>query len=180
MAHNQRVLRNNLPLRMLPVKGSVAEIEVGDLVFFDSNFQANSNQDTVRPASSGSAGASAADGRYQFANLFAGVATQGHHATSYDKNVPVAVDAEIEVTIANSTGTATAANAIVAQGTKVGVAVNGSFVPLNGGLVQVDGLLSVTVADNEAIGRTSRQIKSGDTTCWVHIKSVYVFGQTGV
>ena len=62
MANIQRVLHNYLPLRQLPVKGSAANIEVGDFVFFDERFQGNTSQHTIRPASSGSAGASAGDG----------------------------------------------------------------------------------------------------------------------
>lgn len=180
MANIQRVLKNYTSLRKYPVKGSAEAIEVGDLVFFDERFQANTTQQTLRPAGAGSVGSSAGDGRYQFANLFVGVASGRHDLNSFDKNVPVAVNAEIECVICNSTGVATAATADIPPGKKVGVAVNGSFAPVNGGKVQIDGHHSVTVADNQAIGKLSRQVKNGDTTCWVHIVGMDVFSQTGV
>ena len=180
MANVQRVLNDFLPMRQMPVKGSVAAIQTGDLVFWDTRFQANTNQQTIRPASSGSAGASAADGRAQFSTLFCGVAAERHDLNSYDKNQPVHVDCEAEFTIANSSGVATVANADIAPGTKVGVAVNSSNIPLDGGLVQIQGLHSVTIADGEAIGTLSRQIKNGDKTCRVHVKSTLVFSQTGI
>lgn len=179
MANTQRVLRSNLPLRRLPVKGSAAAIEVGDFVFFDDKFQGNTNQHTLRPASSGSAGASAADGRTQFAVWFSGVAHERHDLNSFDKNMGVDVDCEVEVKIANSTGVATAANAKIAYGAKVAIAVNSSNVPLDD-LVVIDGLHSVTVADAAAIGRLSRTVENGDTTCWVHVKAVQVMAQSGI
>lgn len=180
MANTPRVLRSNASSRRYPVKGSAEAIEVGDLVFFDARFQANTSQFTLRPPAAGSAGASAADGRYQFAQLFVGVANQRHDLNSFDKNMPVEVDCEIEAVICNSVGVATAATSDIAPGTKVGIAVNGSFVPVNGGKVQIDGHHSVTVADNQAVGYLSRVVKNGDTSCWVHVKSMHVFSQTGV
>lgn len=180
MANQMRVLRSHLPGRAYSVKGSAEAIQVGDLVFWDARFQANTSQQTLRPAGAGSAGANAGDGRYQFANLFAGVAMQRHDLNSFDKDLLVCVDGEIEMTIANSTGTATAATSDIAPGTKVGVAVNASFVPLNNGLCQIDGHHSVTVADNQAIGYLARKVKSGDETARVHIKGVHVFSQTGI
>lgn len=179
MANVQRVLHDYIPPRAYPVKGSVAAIEVGDLLFWNNIFQGTSSQDTVQPASAGSTGSSAADGRYQFANLFVGMAKQRHDLNSFDKSVLVSVDAEVEFVIANSTGVATVANADVDPGTKVGVAVTGAFVPIDD-LVQIDGLHSVTVADNEAIGRVSRQVKNGDRTVRVHIKGLHVFSQSGI
>lgn len=180
MANIQRVLMNNLSLRKMPVKGSAEAIEVGDAVFFDARFQGNTTQFTLRPAGAGSTGSSAGDGRFQFATNFSGIASSRHDLNSFDKSIPVAVDCEIEATICNSVGVATAATADIAPGTKVGIAVNGSFVPLNGGKVQIDGHHSVTVADNQAIGLLSRVVKSGDTSCRVHVKSVQVFSQTGI
>lgn len=179
MANTQRVLQDFLPMRAMPVKGSVANIQVGDALFWDTRFQANTNQQTIRPASSGSAGANAGDGRYQFAQLFCGVAAERHDTNSYDKNQPVHVDCEAEYTIANSSGVATAANADIAPGIKVGIAVDSSNIPIVN-MVQVDGLHSVTIADNQAIGTLSRQIKNGDKTCRVHVKSMLVFSQTGI
>ena len=175
MANIQRILRNNAPLRKMPVKGSVEAIEVGDLVFFDARFQGNTTQMTIRPAGAGSAGANAGDGRFQFATNFAGIATHRHDLNSFDKNVPVGVDCEIEAVICNSVGVATDATSDIAPGTRVGIAVNGSFVPVNGCKVQIDGHHSVTVAANQSIGYLSRQVKSGDKNCWVHVVSVHVF-----
>ena len=180
MANTPRVLKSNASSRRYPVKGSAEAIEIGDAVFFDARFQANTTQFTVRPASAGSVGASAADGRYQFAQLFVGIAAQRHDLNSFDKNIPIEVDCEIEATICNSVGVATAATADIAPGTKVGIAVNSSFAPLNGGKVQIDGHHSVTIADNQAIGFLSRVVKNGDATCWVHVKSMHVFSQSGV
>lgn len=179
MANNMRVVLSNVPHRALPVKGSVSSIEVGDFVILDATFQGQSSQITARPASAGSAGANAGDGRYQFANLFAGVSLHRHDLNSFDKNILVCVDGEVEALIANSTGVATAATADIAPGTKVGIAVNASFVPIDD-MVQVNGMHSVTVADNQAIGYVSRLVKSGDATVRVHIKSMQVFSQTGV
>lgn len=180
MANTARVLRSNASSRRYPVKGSAEAIDVGDLVFFEARFQANTQQFTLRPAGAGSTGASAADGRFQFASLFVGVANQRHDLNSFDKNMPIEVDCEIEAIICNSVGVATAATADIAPGTKVGVAVTGAFVPLNGGKIQIDGHHSVTVADNQAIGYLSRVVKNGDTSCWVHVQSMHVFNQTGI
>ena len=179
MANVQRVLRSNLSPRKYPVKGSVEAIEVGDAVFQDARFQGNTSQITVRPAGAGSTGSSAGNGRFQFATNFVGFSQGRHDLNSYDKNIPVNVDCEVEAVICNSTGVATAATSRIAAGTKVGIAVNGSFVPLNGGKVQIDGHHSVTVADNEAIGQLSRLVESGDSTCWVHIRGMHVFNQSG-
>ena len=175
----QRVLMDYISHRQYPVKGSVADIKVGDAVYLDNRFQANTTQQTVRPASSGSAGSSAADGRVQFATLFAGVAKSRHDLNSFDKNIPVSVDAEVEFIMVNSSAVDTAATADIPPGTKVGIAVDASNVPIND-RVMVQGHGSVTIADAEAIGLTSRQIKSGDKTCRIHIKSVQVFSQTGI
>lgn len=176
----QRVLHDYIGPRAYPVKGSVADIKVGDAVFLDVRFQGNTAQQTVRPASSGSAGSTAADGRYQFANLFAGVAEARHDLNSYDKNIPIAVDAEVEFIMVNSSGVDTAATADFAPGTQVAIAVDSSNVPINDRVV-VEGHGSVTtIADNEVIGLTSRQIKSGDKTVRVHIRSLQVFSQTGI
>ena len=81
--------------------------------------------------------------------------------------------------IANSTGAQTVANAEIDAGALVGIAVNTSNVPIDN-MVQVDGLLSATVAAAEAIGRLSRRIRSNDRTCRVHIVGMHVMGQTGV
>ncbi len=180
MSNNvQRVLQDYLPVRAYPVKGSVSDIKVGDAVYFDARFQANTTQQTIRAASAGSAGSTAADGRVQFATLFAGVARGRHDLNSYDKNVPVSVDAEVEFIMVNSSNVDTAATADFPPGTKVGIAVDSLSVPVND-RVMVQGHGSVTIADAEAIGYTSRQIKSGDKTVRVHIKSMQVFSQTGI
>jgi hypothetical protein len=180
MANVMRVTHSNLNLRSHSVKGSIEQIEVGDFVFQERRFQANTNQISLRPASAGSAGASAADGRFQFAEVFAGVSAQRHDATSFDKDeFGYWTDCEVEVLIANSVGVATAANAVIRVGAKVGIAVDGSFLQKDD-LVQIDGLHSVTVANNEAIGYVTRQIKSGDTHARVHVKSMLVFDQDGI
>ena len=182
MSNVQRVLQDYKPIRSYPVKGSAEAIETGDLLFWETRFQGNTaiTQNTVRPPSAGSTGSSAADGRYQFANLFVGVARQRHDLNSYDKaDFGVSVDCEIEMIIANSSGVQTVANTEIDAGAKVGIAVNTSFVPIDD-MVQVDGLLSSTIADNEAIGRLSRRIKNGDKTCRVHIVGMHVMGQTGI
>lgn len=181
MANVMRVLhQHGLPDRSMPVKGSAETMEVGDFLFLDNRFQGNTSQMTVRPASAGSAGANAGDGRKQFADLFAGVSNQRHDQNSYDKiGLSVCVDGEIEALICNSTGVATAATADIPVGTNVGIAVDSLNKPIDD-RVQVDGQLSVTVADNQAIGRTTRVTKSGATTVRVHIKSMYVFSQTGI
>ncbi len=176
----QRVLHDYLGPRAYPVKGSVADIKVGDALFLDARFQGNTAQQTVRPASSGSAGSTAADGRSQFATLFAGIAAARHDLNTFDKNIPVAVDAEVEFIIVNSAGVDTAVTADFAPGTQVAIAVDGSNVPINDRVV-VEGHGSVTtIADAEVIGLASRQIKSGDKTVRVHIKSMQVFSQVGV
>lgn len=179
MANVNRVHADNLPVRPYPVKGSVAQIEVGDFVFWDTRFQGNANQDTLRPASSGSAGSSEADGRSQFATLSVGVARGRHDLNSFDKNMSVSVDAIIEATIANSTGVATSVTADFDPGTNVGIAVNASFVPIDD-MVVVSGHGSVTVADAEAIGKVSHQIKNGNATVRFHLKGMHVFSQVGV
>ena len=180
MANVQNVLKDYRDVRAYPVKASVTDIEVGDMVFFDSRFQANANQNTLRPASAGSAGSSAADGRSQFATNFVGVSRQRHDVNTYDKSdFGVSVDCEVEMIIANSTGAQTVANAEIDAGALVGIAVNASNVPIDN-MVQVDGLLSATVAAAEAIGRLSRRIRSNDRTCRVHIVGMHVMGQTGV
>ena len=180
MANVMRVTHNNLNLRNHPVKGSVEAIEVGDFLYQDRGFQGNTNQITLRPASAGSAGANAGNGRFQFAEIFAGVAMQRHDLNSFDKdNFGYAVDCEVEVLIANSVGTATAATGFIAPGTKVGIAVDGSFVPVDD-RVQIDGHHSVTVADNQAIGYTTRLVKSGDTHARVQVKSMLIFDQAGI
>lgn len=181
MANVQRVLHDYLPPRSYPVKGSVGLIEVGDAVYWDSGFQGNSSQDTIRPASSGSAGSSAADGRKQFADIFVGVARQRHDLNSFDKtHFLVSVDCEIEAIITNATGVDTAATADIDPGTNVAIAVNASFVPLDDRVLVSGGPGSITVADNESIGKVSRQIKNGDATVRIHIKGLHVFSQTGV
>lgn len=181
MANVNRVLREgDVSPRAYPVKASVEAIEVGDFLFFDTRFQANTAQDTVRPASAGSAGSSAADGRYQFANLFVGVSRQRHDLNSFDKNVLVSVDSEIEAIITNATGVDTAATADIDPGIKVAIAVNASFVPLDDRVLISGGPGSITVADNEAIGYVSRQVKNGDATVRVHIRGLHVFSQTGI
>jgi hypothetical protein len=179
MANTQRVLSDYYPPRAYPVKGSAEAIQVGDLAFWEARFQASTSQTTLRPASAGSAGASAADGRKQFADLFAGVAGERHDLNSYDKNILVHVNCEVEYTIANSSGVATAANADVAPGTLVGAAVDTNNKPLTS-LVQIDGLHSVTVASNQAIGMVSRQVKNGDRTVRVHIQGTHVMTNVGV
>ena len=112
MANVMRVIHPHLPDRSMPIKGSAEAIQVGDFLFLDVRFQGNTTQMTVRPASAGSTGSSAGDGRYQFANLFAGVSNQRHDLNSYDKvGLNVCQDGEVEALICNSTGTATAATA---------------------------------------------------------------------
>ena len=181
MSNNvQRVLMDYISHRAYPVKGSVADIKVGDALFWDTRFQANTAQQTVRPASSGSAGSSAADGRYQFANLFAGIAKSRHDLNSFDKNIAVSVDCEIEMIMVNSSAVDTAATADFAPGIKVAIAVDASNIPINDRVVVVGHGSVSTIADNEAIGFTSRQIKSGDKTCRIHVKSLQVFSQTGI
>lgn len=181
MANVNRVLREGaVSPRAYPVKASVADINVGHFVYWDTRFQGNANQDTIRPAVSGSAGSSAADGRKQFADLFVGVARQRHDANSYDKNILVAVDCEIEAIITNATGVDTAATADMDPGVKVAIAVDSLFVPLNDRVLVSGGPGSITVADNESIGFVSRQIKNGDATVRVQIKGMHVFSQTGI
>lgn len=182
MANVNRVLREGVVSpRAYPVKASVAAIDVGDFVYWDTRFQGNADQDTIRPASSGSAGSSAADGRKQFADLFVGVARQRHDVNSFDKLASlVAVDCEIEAIIANLTGVDTAATADLDPGTNVGIAVNASFVPLDDRVIVSGGPGGATVADNEAIGKVSRQIKNGDKTVRVHIKGIHVMDLAGV
>lgn len=179
MANVMRILHDNIGARAYPVKGSIAEIEVGDFVFFNNIYQGLSNQQTIQPASSGSVGATAANSRFQFANLFVGVSHQRHAASSYDKNLLLSVDADVEAIICNTTGVETTASADAATGTKVGIACDASRVPLDDKIV-LDGINSVTVADNEAIGFVARQVKSGDKTARVHIKGLHVFSQTGI
>ena len=179
MANVNRVHVDNLPIRPYPVKGSVGNTEVGDFVFWDSRFQGNTNQDTIRPASAGSAGSSAADGRTQFATNFVGVARGRHDVNTFDKTMGVSVDAIVEAYICNSVGVATAATADADPGTNVGIAVDASFVPIDDRVV-VSGMHSVTVADAEAIGKVSHQIKNGDATVRFHLKGMHVFSQVGV
>lgn len=180
MANVMRVIHPHLPDRSLPIKGSAEAIQVGDFLFLDNRFQGNTSQMTVRPASAGSTGSSAADGRSQFAANFAGVSNQRHDLNSYDKiGLSVCVDGEVEALICNSTGTATAATADIPVGTKVGIAVDSTNKPL-ADRVQVQGMHSVTIADAEAIGLTTRVTKSGAVTVRVHVKSMQVFSQTGI
>lgn len=180
MANVQNVLHDYRGIRAYPVKGSAGDIEVGDLVYMESRFQGNTAQNTIRAASAGSAGSSAGDGRAQFAANFVGVSRQRHDVNSFDKaEFSVSVDCEIEMIIANSVGVQTVANAEIDAGALVGVAVNALNVPIEN-MVQVDGLLSATVATNEAIGRLSRRIRNLDRTCRVHIVGMHVMGQTGV
>lgn len=181
MANVNRILREGaVSPRAYPVKASVAAIDVGDFLFWDTRFQGNANQDTVRSASAGSAGSSAADGRKQFADLFVGVARQRHDVNSYDKTLLTSVDCEIEAIITNATGVDTAATADIDPGTNVAIAVDSLFVPLDDRVLVSGGPGSVTVANNEAIGQVARQIKNGDKTVRVHIKGMHVFSQTGV
>lgn len=181
MANVNRVLREGeVSPRAYPVKASVANIEVGDFVFWDTRFQGNAGQDTIRPASSGSAGSSAADGRNQFSVLFVGVARQRHDVNSYDKNILVAVDCEIEAIITNATGVDTAATADIDPGTNVAIAVDSLFVPIDDRVLVSGGPGGVTVANADAIGFVSRQIKNGDAAVRVQIKGMHVFSQTGV
>ena len=181
MANVARVLNEGaVSPRAYPVKASVAAIEVGDFTYFDTRFQGNASQDTVRPASSGSAGSSAADGRKQFADLFVGVSRQRHDLNSFDKDILVSVDCEIEAIITNATGVDTAATADIDPGTNVAIAVNASFVPLDDRILISGGPGSVTVADNETIGKLSRQVKNGDTVARVHIKGVHTMDLAGV
>lgn len=179
MANVPRVFHSYIPDRAYPVKGSVSNIEVGDFLFWDTGFQGNASQDTVRPASSGSAGSSQTDGRKQFADLFIGVSNQRHDVNSFDKNILVSVEAEVEAIIVNSVGTDTAVTADVDPGANVGIGVTATFVPQDD-RVSVSGQGSVTVADNEAIGKVSRQIKNGDKTVRFNLKGMHVFSQTGV
>lgn len=175
MANVQRVVQDYFPHRSYPVKASVNDINVGHLVFWNTIFQGNTAQDTIQTASQGSAGSSASDGRYQFANLFAGVAKQRHDLNSYDKNnFAVSVDCEAEFIITNSLGVDTAATADFDPGTKVGIAVNSSNVPIPD-RIMVDGHGSVTIGTTEVIGKLSRQIKNGDKTARVHLRGIHVY-----
>ena len=181
MANVNRILREGaVSPRAYPVKASVTAIDVGDFLYWETRFQGNASQDTVRPASAGSAGSTAADGRKQFADLFVGVARQRHDANSFDKTLLTAVDGEIEAIITNATGVDTAATADLDPGLNVAIAVDSLFVPLDDRVLVSGGPGAVTVADNEAIGKVSRQIKNGDKTVRVHIKGLHVFSQTGV
>ena len=94
MADTQRILHDYIPPRAYPVKGSVTAIQVGDLLFFDATYQ-GITQHTVRPSSAGSAGASAADGRYKFAQLFVGCSHQRHEAASFNKEILLSLDPSI-------------------------------------------------------------------------------------
>lgn len=176
MANVQRVLNEYFPERSYPVKASVNDIQVGDAVLWNTVFQGNTSQDTIQTASQGSAGSSAADGRYQFANLFVGVAKQRHDQNSYDKgNFAIAVDAEVEFIMVNSAGTDTAATADIDPGTKVAIAVDSNNRPISARVV-VEGHGSVSsIAANEVIGKVSRQIKNGDKTARVHIRGIHVY-----
>ena len=173
MANVQRVKHEFKPSTRHPVKGSVEAIEVGDLVYQDSRFQGNTSQNTVRPASSGSAGANAGDGRFQFAENFSGVARQRHDLNSFDKEIAVNMNCEAEYTIYNNAGAATAVTADFDVGTLIAVAVTAAFVPIDQGVV-IDGHGSTTVAANQAIGRLSRPCKNGDSTAWCHLVSPQV------
>lgn len=180
MANISRILNEYLPSRSYPVKGSVGNIEVGDFVYWDTRFQGNTSQDTIRPASAGSAGSDAAGGRTQFSTLFVGVAKQRHDVNTFDKpNFAVSVDCEVEALIVNSTGVATAATADIDPGVNVGIGVDSLFVPVDD-RVTVSGMHSVTVADGEAIGKVSRQVKNGDTKVRFQVKGMHVFSQTGI
>ena len=177
MANVMNVLNDFIPPRAFPVKGSAAAMEVGDLVYLDSTFQGNTAQDTLQPASSGSATQGAATQKNMFAQQFAGVARQRHDLNTFDTDRLVSVDAEVEYIMVNSTGTDTAATADIIPGTRVaaGVTSGGALIDDR---VQVDGHGSSSVAANEAIGYVSRTIKSGDRTARVHIKGIHVFDRT--
>jgi hypothetical protein len=180
MANVMRTRQNYLPLRHYPVKGSAEAFEVGDLLYLDDQFQGNTAQDTVRPASSGSADAGATTGEELFATRFAGVAHQRHDLNSFDQTRAVSVEGEFEFVMANSTGVDTAATADIVPGTKVAVATTSTGVPLDDRVV-VEGHGGVTsIPDAATIGRTSRVIKNGDTGVLVHLKSVHVMSNTGV
>ena len=178
MADVQRVLHDYIPPRAYDVKGSVSIINAGDLLFYNSTYQGISQQ-TVQGAGAGSAGNSAANARFQFANLFVGVSHDRHDVRPTNDQILVSVDAEIDIPLANSTGVATAATAEIGPGAKVGVAVDGNFVPIADKIV-VDGAHSVTVADNEAIGRTSRVVRPNEKLVRVHIKGLHVMSQVGI
>jgi len=166
--------------RSYKVKGSVNAIEIGDWAILEPAFQGNTSQITLMPASAGSVGSSAAITRQVMADKFAGIAYQRHDLNSFDKNqFPVITEGVAYMLIYNSTGTATAANAEVAPGKKVGIASTAARVPINQGIV-IDGLHSVTVADNEAIGYTARPVSNNDKRAWVHFKSLQIFSNTGV
>lgn len=175
MANVQRVLNDYFPVRSYPVKASVNDINVGHAVFWNSIFQGNTSQDTIQPAGQGSAGSSGADGRYQFANLFVGVAKQRHDQNSYDKkDFAVSVDSEVEFIMVNSSAVDTAATSDFDPGTKVAIAVDSNSKPIADRVV-VEGHGSVSsIASNEVIGKTTRQIKSGDKTVRVHIRGIHV------
>ena len=164
----------------LDVKGSAAAFEQGDWVFQDNVFQGSTSNITLQPASAGSVGASASASRKNFADLMAGVAQQRHDFNSFDKiELPIAIKGQAEYSIYGSNGTVIAATGIVPPGRKVGIATDSSFRPLNQGIV-VDGVNSIVVADNEAIGRTSHIIRSGQSIARFSFESNILFGQTGV
>lgn len=177
MANVQRIIHNYSPAHAYPVKGSVEAIEVGDAVYLETRFQGQTSQITARVAHAGSAGANAGDGRMQFAANFAGFAIQRHDLNTFDKNLLVMVDGEVEMMIANSSGVNTAATADIPIGARVGIAVDSTFKPIDDA-VQIDGLLSATVATNQAIGLLSRTVRSGDVTARVHVKSMQLFSKT--
>ena len=177
MANVMNVLFDFIPPRAFPVKGSAELIEVGDLVYLESTFQGNTAQDTVRPASAGSATQGAATAKNMFAQQFAGAARQRHDLNSFDTTRLVSVDAEVEYIMVNSTGADTTATADIIPGTRVaaGVASGGALIDDR---IQVDGHGSATVAANEAIGFVSRTIKNGDRTARVHIRGIHVMDRT--
>lgn len=164
----------------LDVKGSAAAIEVGDWVFQDNSFQGNTANVTVQTASAGSVGASASASRKNFADLMAGIAMQRHDFNSFDKiEFAVAVSGQAEYQLYGSNGTVTPATSLISPGRKVGIATDSSNNPIRQGVV-VDGVNSVTVADNEAIGRTAHVIRSGETRVRLTFQSNLIFNQIGV
>jgi hypothetical protein len=179
MANVMRTRQNYLPIRQYPVKGSAEAFEVGDLLFLEDQFQSDTTQHTVRPASAGSADAGAVTAEEMFANRFAGVAHQRHDLNSFDQTRAIAVDGEFEFVMANSTGADTAATADHVPGKRVAVATTSGGVPIDDRVI-VDGHGSATVSDAQAIGRTAKAIKNGDSTVRVHLKSIDVMENSGV
>lgn len=177
MANTIRVV-NEKSRYGLDVKGSAAAFEMGDWVMQDNAFQGSGF--TVQPASAGSVGASAAISRKNFADLMLGIAQQRHDFNSFDKvEVPVAVTGQAEYPLGGLNGTVTPATLNIPPGRKVGIATDSSNRPINQ-IIVVDGVNGMSVADNEAIGRTSHVIRVGQSIARFSFQSNLTFNQVGV